>query len=235
MPNLAELKAHAKELRAKGFDFPEISRRLATPLPQTTLELWCKDVEQPKSFAQRQSLEHQRQQDHLQQLSLEMSDGEIPPVDISADQVRKKMLLAALYVGGRSYCSENKWLVFGHSTLETIQIFLELLRDCYSTDERKLRVSLHCRVGHDSTEVVSYWSHALDIPRSQFFTPVQDLPEKNSLDGNLTSRGICVVSYLSPPVLRDVEKNIEALKNSPRVELTRRRKSAKMSDELTNF
>lgn len=205
MPHLPELKAQARELRAKGLDWPEISRRLATPLPRTTLEKWCTDIQMPKKFSDRELQEHKSQQNALRQLSLAVAD-DAAMLDASPDQRQKRNLLAALYLGGLNPRTADEWLTFGHCDPSVVKIFLQLLRASYEIDERGFRVQLRCRVGHDSSDLLDFWTAALDIPRAQFFQPLRDLPENFFGHEKNASRGICLVSYLSPQIFHDLQK-----------------------------
>lgn len=88
------------------------------------------------------------------------------------DEKGQKLLFSGLSLYWAEGSKVNTHTVdFANSNENMLLIFLRMLRDIYSVDEKKLRVYIYCFANQNTEELIKHWSAKLKIPMSQFSKP----------------------------------------------------------------
>jgi len=84
-----------------------------------------------------------------------------------------KLLICAVVFWCEGTKKPTQGLNFTNSDPNLIRYFLELIRECFSVDESKFRVSLHLHNYHNKENAIKFWSEVTKIPEDQFLKPYQ--------------------------------------------------------------
>lgn len=173
-------KEKAISLRKKGFSFSEISETLR--VSKSSVSVWVKDI--PLSKHAKQKIEKNRIDarnraaiTHRRQVDNKFSDAHlygkevIAKAAINADTAR--LLCAIMYWCEGTKIRRGEILSFTNSDPLVIASFLRLLREGFSIDEQKLRVSVHLHEYHDTGVQLRFWSKVTTISLTQFHRPYQ--------------------------------------------------------------
>lgn len=215
MQHAMELRGLARRLRQGGLSYQAIARELETPIPLATLKRWCEGLEAEKKVAGGAGYKGTVRSINQTQLSL-VSGATANDVKAQARhratllvgnglaKDKSLMLLVGLYLMG-NYDNKESQVDFSSGDDRTIKLFISLMRDCYSVDERKFRVAVVCGADVEAELLMRSWSQVTEVPLAQFYEP-EIAPSK--LDRRLLwgqGASLCTVSYLSEYVLMDIQ------------------------------
>lgn len=196
------LKTQVRSLRSRGLTYREICTRLNCHIPKGTLSSWVKNVQLPKGYYQKiEDLGHSniyKAQAHNKKVLTQRLDNlrdKNKPLIQYINQPVGKLLLATLY-----WCEGNKYpgsrnLKFGNSDPGMIDLFLTLLRNCYSIDENKFRLTIQCRADQNPFQLTEQWTKVTKIPITQHYRPRIDRRSVGKPTQKIRYQGVCVVDY----------------------------------------
>lgn len=168
------LKEHAKNLRANGYSYLEISNALN--ISKSTAHLWTKEIivrqdgqvrlhqryliGQRKSVAV-QALKRVEQFDKIQQ------EKKLLLARYQPEQIDNDILCALIYwcEGAKS----KECVKFTNSDPNLIRTFLNLFRKSFPIQEPKLRIIMHLHEYHNESIQKEFWSKLTGIPPIQFY------------------------------------------------------------------
>lgn len=214
-----KLKQEAIRLRRLGQSYPMIEKKLGAS--KSTMSNWLSGLELSKSAMRRISVRKKKNLVKLRNKALKIKHvkqlkkkQEMQKKVINCfaacdfDVKIKELLLAMLYLGegfkGRS-C-----LGLGNSNPEIMRLFVKLVRNVYTVDEKKFRCFLHLRMDQKETKEKDFWSRQVGIPLNNF--------RKTQFDKRTAGRktwsnyhGVCIVYYYDAAIdkrLTEVQRMI---------------------------
>lgn len=95
-------------------------------------------------------------------------------------------------------------LVFCNSDPEVIELFLRLLRFCYSIHEEKFRCTVQCRADQDVKRLEKFWSQKTSIAIRQFSKAQVDKRTVGKPTKKFEYMGVCRIVYYSAAVFNDL-------------------------------
>jgi len=165
-----ELKELAVSLRKKGFSIKEIAKQLT--VAQSTVSLWVRKVSLSKENKirirliqdeARKNAGETNKKKKIQREQNVISACEVLKKPSTIGKVDAKIYLALLYWGEGAKTGNR--VVFVNSDPEMIKSFANLLRKCFSIDEKKMRAVLHLHSYHDKQKMIDFWSKCSDIKK----------------------------------------------------------------------
>ncbi len=172
-----QLKQKAIILRKQGWSYPMIETELG--VIRSTLSGWFKGLKL-STTAQEKILIRKRH--HMARIRLLASASHRARGDRLRREVEKQVtndfdslplgikhkeaLLAMLYLG-EGFKMQSA-VALGNSNWKILRSFVNLLRDIYQVPDERLRCFLYLRADQVVEKEVSFWSHSLAIPVSQF-------------------------------------------------------------------
>lgn len=204
-----EVKEAVLKLGGKGWTYSQIQSKY--PVPKSTLSVWfnsagkgrdrTKQIEHLKN-ARLHAAEIKREQ-RLARLAVaeKSASKELENLDL-ADTSFVKALLAMLYwaEGGKS---DRSGLIFVNTDPDLLSLYVNLLRKAFPVEETRLRAKLHLHDYHSPREALNFWSHLLNIPKSQFG---KIYVKKRSTHRKFREnfKGICTVCYFGTAERREL-------------------------------
>lgn len=209
-----KLKNKVRIWRQRGKTYSEIRR--AFRIPKSTLSYWLS-----KDFAHLYTTE--RRLEHLKRIrpiALEairsrIEKEKIELRDRTQEEIKKyplqniglqKSMLAMLYWAEGTKKINFK---FTNTDPDLMRIFIRLLRNCYSLEEKRFRVGLHIHHYHQVKTVKNFWSQLLNIPLNQFHKVYLKKRGKKRFRKNFM--GICFLYYLDSSIRKELMEIASAL------------------------
>ncbi len=96
--------------------------------------------------------------------------------------------------------------MFGNSDPFIINLFVSLLRYCYSVDECKFRCTIQCRADQNIKELELFWSRVTKIPLLQFYKARVDPRTVNKPSKKKDYKGVCRIDYFSADLFFEIIK-----------------------------
>lgn len=179
-----------RRLRTSGLSIRSIA--IQANIPSSTVSRWVKDLPgQDKNFNKAHSV-----------VELELGRFIAIAADMVITEQMAKICASLLYwCEGSKYPSSN-FLAFTNSDWTMSETFLRLLRTGFTIDNSKLRAHLQVHSSHSYTELLSFWSKLLGIPKSQFYKPTITHP--TSRMKRLEYKGTCTIKYFDTRVLHNI-------------------------------
>ena len=106
-----------------------------------------------------------------------------------------KLVCSLLYICEGAKYPSTRGLAFANSDPEIIACFLNLLRNNFGIEEKKLRCRVMYRCDQDIGELNSYWASVTKIPLCQFFKSAPDARTKDRPTLKATYKGVCSIQY----------------------------------------
>lgn len=205
---LETIRLQAIALRREGRSLLEISQALE--IPKNTLSGWLAHVQlsdrqqeqlQEKCLASAArgrplAVEAWRRKIESWKTSIEQdvkSLGALP----FADPAIGKLACGLLYICEGGKYPTSRQLSFANSDSRMIVLFLRLLRDYFSIDERKVRARVMPRWDQDGEALKRFWSNVTSIPLTQFFPAYADARTKGRTTRRPGYHGVCAIHYCS--------------------------------------
>ena len=206
------LQTKVRELRSQGRTYLEIREALGVDIPKSTLSDWCRTVTVPHHFVQKvknlnklslakareiaNDLRKQKRVTFFQALDAKNQDL-LSLFD--KDKHTRKITLAVLYLAEGSKTARGS-LMFGNSDPLIIELFINLLRECYKVDESKFRCTLQGRADQDIDTLEKFWSKTTGIPLDQFYKARIDKRTIGQTSRKLDYKGVCRIDYFSSAI-----------------------------------
>ena len=216
------LKKKVQDLRSKGKTYSEIQKLLDTRIPKSTLSYWCRGLDLPLGYQQRIEEYNKFNLKKAQRIALSMNKirrefylkeihkRNLYLVDGLKNLKTAKISLAILYAAEGSK-SRYSSIMFGNSDPSLINLFLRLLRFCYTIDEDKFRCTLQCRADQNIQELENFWSDITKIPLMKFYKAQIDQRTINKPSKKLDYKGVCRIDYFSAELALDLKSIIKII------------------------
>ncbi|MBI2048194.1 MAG: hypothetical protein HYT27_03565 [Parcubacteria group bacterium] len=204
-------KQKALSLRREGKSYDDIMKII--PIPKSTLASWYIAENIPSPFTRKIQLAHlrnirplaanARRQERLDRLKKIQNNATLEVRAYPVENIGfKKSILAVLYWAEGAKHERVSGLKFVNTDPNLMRLYLQLLRTCYTIDERRLRIRLHVHYYHKIREVKKFWSELLNISISQFAAAyVKKRSRKKRFRKNF--QGICFVYYGDSAIRED--------------------------------
>lgn len=119
------------------------------------------------------------------------------------DVLYLKSLLSMLYWAEGTKTRYVSGLRFANSDPRMINLYMALLRHCYSVDETRLRLRIHVHSYHDIEKTKRYWSRLTRIPLSQC-GKIWIKPRSATRKFRENFMGLCFINYLDSSVRKEI-------------------------------
>lgn len=168
------LRKEIESKRLEGISAEELSKRYS--IPRGTVYYWVRSIILPEKAKQklrsnsdlgRQAGRRTIQQNREQDIKDIKAGAATVLKSLSFDVSNLKYFCALLFWAEGAKMQSS--LRFTNSDPLMIQTFLLLLRNSFSIDESKFRVTVHIHSYHDDCEMKAYWSEVTGIPIAQFY------------------------------------------------------------------
>lgn len=206
-------KRKAIELRKVGKSLDYIS--LLMKVPKSTLHGWFKDIvltDQQKFWlkqASKLALNDARKKAvkwHNLQKKNRLDDAykkaitTLERLDVRNEDTLK-LSLSLLYLGEGSKRSCDTGM--GNSDPVILRFFIATLKKLYGLSQDDFKCYLHLRADQSESELIKYWSHELDIPRTHF---KKTLFDKRTIDKKTFDhyKGVCLVTVGKVAIQREL-------------------------------
>lgn len=127
------------------------------------------------------------------------------------DENERKLLFGGLSLYWAEGSKVNTHTVdFANSNEKMLLIFIKMLRDIYSVDEKKLRVYIYCFANQNTVELIRHWSTKLKIPISQFSKPYIRKDFKIEKIGKMPF-GLVHIRYNDTKLLKKILSDIDII------------------------
>lgn len=233
----ASLRGQAIKLRCQGKMYSEIQTILNVTIPKSTLATWCKGIrlnpEQNKRiqeivlqqlFASRKLSVERGARKRLEFIEKIQSKYENLPTFLPEPNTQR-IALAILYAAEGTKNERRGVVTLGNSSKEIIRLYLYLLRQSFSLDEKRFRCTVQCRADQNTEKLQKHWSEITRIPESQFYKPQVDPRSIGKPSKKLDYLGVCRIDYLSASLLKEIMQIVHLI-DGKIVELTRAHSSA---------
>lgn len=217
-----DIKNNVKRLRALGYTYFEIQKKLNLRLPKSTLSYWCKNINLPLGYQQKISKYNKFNLNKARKKAIESNKRKRETylnsifernkhlAALLSDPAAAKIVLTVLHLTEGSKTQRGS-LMFGNSDYRIIALFLHLLRYCYNIDETKFRCTLQCRADQDIRQLEKFWSEVTKIPSSQFYKARIDPRTINKPSKKLNYKGVCRIDYFSAEIDIELTKIAEII------------------------
>lgn len=215
-------KEKAKILRAEGYTYSEISRKLKKRVPKSTLSFWCKSVELPDFYKEKIKKISAKSGEKGRKVALEVNRAKRKEF---LNQLReknlyliknlnrrtKKLLLATLYHAEGSKHPSTRHLRFASSDPKTIQFFLNLFHQCFTLDKSKFRLEIICRADQNVGKLIKFWFKTTKINTKLFYKPRIDKRTIGKKTKKKDYKGVCIIDYFDTSVQLELQLLGESL------------------------
>lgn len=172
------LVGNARELKDYGVSNTTIASKLS--IPKAKVSRWCNTLSDSKKMTSQQKL--RRYYFSVDQINV----GKLNSSDA-------RLYAALLYwCEGAKYPSDSR-VIFTTSDVNMQMLFISLLRKGFALNESKFRAWMQIHTDHNTNDIITYWSKALNIPASQFLKP--SITIKNGNRYRRSYMGTCAVRY----------------------------------------
>ena len=209
-------KDKAIELRKSGKTYTQIRKILNQNIPKSTLSTWCSIIyltnEQKNKInkiikkssigglEKARTINQEKRKKYL--LSITFRNKHLSSILKNIDVA--KTVLSILYLAEGAKSLQRGSLYFGNSDPFVIDLFLNLMRRCYSIDESKFRCTVLCRADQNIAALEDFWHKITKIPKSQFYKARIDSRTIGKPSKNLNYKGVCKIDYFSADVFLDL-------------------------------
>ncbi len=203
-------------LRKSAKTYGEIIKIINQNIPKSTLSDWCKSIY--LNNGQKKMLDEKIKNNCKKGIALALIANKKKREEylksitnrnkylskILKNEDVSKVALSILYLGEGTKNLKRGSLRFGNSDPFVIDLFLNLMRKCYTLDERKFRCTILCRADQNMKELEIFWSDITKIPLSQFYKSRIDIRTVGKPSKKLEYKGVCVIDYFSADLFLDL-------------------------------
>ena len=210
------LKSKVIELRKLGKTYGEILKLIDKDIPKSTLSDWCHNIyltSEQKKKVEIAVIENSRK--GMEVARIINKERRVKYLDSIVERNKHlslilkninvaKTVLSILYLGEGAKNIKRGSLYFGNSDPFIIDLFLNLIRKCYTIDESKFRCTVLCRADQNVKDLESFWTKITKIPPKQFYKTRIDPRTIGKPSRNLHYKGVCKIDYFSADVFLDL-------------------------------
>lgn len=205
-----KLKKEVGRARKQGKTYRELT--VAFGIPKSTLSCWFGDsLGHP--YDRKQQLEHlvrirplahraiKKRIENRNKILQEKITDEIKDYPLK-NLGTLKLFLAALYWAEGAKNDGVSGAIFVNTDPRLCQLYITLLRKCYSIDESKFRIRLHLHYYHVIKETRRFWSELLEVPENQF-GKIYIKKRSKTKKFRKNFGGICFIRYADSTIRRE--------------------------------
>lgn len=203
-------KKEVERARKQGRTYRELTA--AFGIPKSTLSYWFGDsLGHP--YDRKQQLEHlvkirplahhaiKKRIENRNKILQEKITDEIKNYPLK-NPGTLKLFLAALYWAEGAKNDGVSGAIFVNTDRRLCQLYITLLRKCYSIDESKFRIRLYLHYYHGIKETRRFWSELLEVPEDQFGKIyIKERSKTKKFRKNFG--GICFIRYANSAIRRE--------------------------------
>jgi hypothetical protein len=130
--------------------------------------------------------------------------------NLTAKEQRLKIAALMLYWGEGAKTGNTVDLA--NSSLPALKLFLKFLREICQVKENKLRFYLYCFKENNPAQLISYWSQALKVNKSQFTKPYIRETRTEQMS-RVMPHGVLHIRYSDKKLLTEILANSETILN----------------------
>ena len=217
-----ELKKKVQDLRSNGKTYSEIQTLLDTRIPKSTLSYWCRGLDLPLGYKRKIQEYNKFNLEKAQKIALAMNkirreaylkmirERNLYLANGLKNPETAKIALAILYAAEGSKSTHSS-IMLGNSDPSIVNLFLRLLRFCYTIDESKFRCTLQCRADQNIKELEIFWSNITKIPLAQFYKARIDPRTVGKPSKKPGYKGVCRIDYFSGEIFLDLASIIKII------------------------
>ncbi|MFH1161784.1 MAG: hypothetical protein V1696_00690 [Candidatus Jorgensenbacteria bacterium] len=206
----------AQQLRRKGMTFREIRERLKACIPKSTLSYWCKNIKTPSSYhkkierlvksnlAEGRKIAFAARKERKMKFFSQLTHKNRHLKETFQMGEVKQIVLAVLYFTEGSRTRKGS-LMFGNSDPSIVTLFLKLLREVFTLDEKKFRCTIQCRADQEIKTLERFWFSVTKIPQNQFYKTRIDPRSIGRKTEKLDYKGVCRIDYFSADVYNEIK------------------------------
>lgn len=207
-----------KQLRAKGYTYPEIQTHMGQNIPKGSLSFLCRDVVISQQGKRRIAEIIIKNRDNARLKAIESNklaqQKRIKSLRSNNLYLAKHMrqrenqltALAMLYLGEGAKWKGRRGLMLGSSDPRIINLYIDLLRECYGVPLSKLKARVQHRADQDSDELMAFWSTVTGIPLPSFYPSYVDKRTIGKVTKKTDYKGVCTISGGSTDIQLELEQ-----------------------------
>jgi hypothetical protein len=214
-------------LRAEGFTYSEICKKIDVSVPKSSLAYICRNVVLPQEYDSKvkalvsenirvqrlKALDRNREiKDDIEQ-ELRRHAKEYAS---KLDENSLKLALAMLYLGEGSKYKSFRGLMLGSSDALIIKLYIRLLKICFGIPIDHMRCRISFRADQNLDNLTVYWSSITGIPSSHFYKTIPDPRTIGKPTKKRDYKGVCVVSCAGAKIQQELQFIVEELENQLR-------------------
>lgn len=201
-----EVKHTVRKLRQAGHTYSEIQIIIGYKIPKSTLSYMCRDIlltnEQRARIESimRQQLAEKRKKALIANrrifdnklLGYKKANSGL--AEFIQDRQAKLIALSMLYLGEGTKWKSNRSLSLGSSDPQILNLYIDLLRECYEIPASALKCRVQHRADQNSNELVDFWSKSTGVPLKNFYPSYVDKRTVGKPTKKTDYKGVCVIS-----------------------------------------
>lgn len=192
-------------LRRGGFTYAEIYDALGIKISKSTVSRICRDVQ--LETAQQQLLATKikmaRDKNRAKALSANklllnnkiraIKEANLYLQEYMFQKEAKLIALAMLYLGEGAKWNRRRGLLLANSDPMIIQMYINLLEQCYRIPKINMKARIQHRADQDSALLVDFWSTYTGIPLSNFYPCYIDKRTQGKATTKKDYKGVCSI------------------------------------------
>jgi hypothetical protein len=219
------MKAYSKSVRQKiqdlrraGYTYSEIQDTLGQKIPKGTLSYMCRDISLTETQRERiydilrsQLVEKRKKAVAANRKILEdkingYKEANEDLANVMQDRHAKLIALAMLYLGEGAKWKGRRGLHLGSSDPLIVNLYIDLLRECYGIPLSALKCRIQHRADQDPDILLHFWSNATGVPLKSFYPCYVDKRTIGKTTKKTNYRGVCGVSCAGTHVQLELEQ-----------------------------
>ncbi len=209
-----EVVESACKLREQGNSYSQITKELG--VAKSTLSSWLKNLpgSQQIKYLNRKdwlskiqplgsaAIKYKRQME-IQKI-IDKANSEVENWPFLVNKSVQKALISLLYwAEGQKLPERGSPVKFANTDPRLILLFVNMLRNCYNIDPKRIRIRLYLHWYHKENEVKKFWGDLLQVEKSQFYRVYRKKRSKQKRFKK-NSMGICFVIYPSVDLRQEI-------------------------------
>lgn len=212
------LKEKVKKLRSQGFTYSEIQLAIGRDIPKSSLNYICRGILLNPSQVSRVNnimlgklVENRKKALIANRILLENKISGFRHANTNLavymqSRETKLIALSMLYLGEGAKWKGHRGPMLGSSDPNIIQLYINLLRDCYSVPLASFKFRIQHRADQNSEELLAYWSKITGAPRDNFYPSYIDKRTIGKVTKNIGYKGVCVATCAGTHIQLELEQ-----------------------------
>ena len=193
-------------LRTQGLTYREINISLGLSIPKSSLSFMCKNVDPGDDYRERIQADTLNRLVFVRELAVrknkQIFENKLAQFKTENQHAKTlikeysiaKIALAMLYLGEGGKWKGRRGLYLGSSDPRIMNIYINLLKECYGIKGRAMRGRIQHRADQDGQALLEYWSKVTKIPKEHFYPNYVDKRTEGRVTKKRDYKGVCVVT-----------------------------------------